>query len=85
MIDIARAIRSQLGEAARKVPSRVLPDWAVKLVGFFDPTARQIIPELGREVRIDNTLTRDALPMTFIPATDAAAAMARSLIALKVV
>jgi dihydroflavonol-4-reductase len=85
MIDIARAIRSQLGEAARKVPSRALPDWAVKLVGFFDPTARQIIPELGREVRIDNTLTRDALPMTFIPATDAAAAMARSLIALKVV
>ena len=85
MIDIARAIRSQLGEAARKVPSRVLPDWAMKLVGFFDPIARQIIPELGREVRVDNTLTREALPMTFIPAGEAAAAMARSLIELKVV
>jgi excisionase family DNA binding protein len=33
----------------------------------------------------DNTLTRDALQMTFIPAADAAAAMARSLIELKVV
>ena len=85
MIDIARAIRSQLGELARKVPSRELPDWMVKLVALFDPTARQIIPELGREVRVDNMLTRDALQMTFIPAADAAAAMARSLIELKVV
>jgi len=85
MIDIARAIRSQLGEVARKVPSRELPDWMVKLVALFDPTARQIIPELGREVRVDNMLTRDALQMTFIPAADAAAAMARSLIELKVV
>lgn len=63
----------------------MLPDWMVKLVALFDPTARQIIPELGREVRVDNTLTRDALQMTFIPAADAAAAMARSLIELKVV
>ena len=85
MIDMASAIRSQLGEAARKVPTHVLPNWAVKLVALFDPTARTIVPELGREVRMDNTLTRDALQMTFIPAADAAAAMARSLIDLKVV
>jgi dihydroflavonol-4-reductase len=85
MIDIARAIRSQLGKAARKTPSRELPNWAVKLVALFDPAARQIIPNLGREIRVDNTLTREALQMTFIPAADAAAAMARSLIELKVV
>ena len=85
MIDVARAIRSQLGEVARKVPSRALPNWIVKFVALFDPTARQIVPELRREVRVDNTLTRDALQMTFIPAADAAVAMARSLIELKVV
>jgi dihydroflavonol-4-reductase len=85
MIDMARAIRSQLGNAARKVPSREFPNWVVKLVALFDPTVRQIIPDLGREIRMDNTLTRDALQMTFIPAADAAAAMARSLIELNVV
>jgi len=85
MIDMTRAIRSQLGKAARKVPSRELPNWVVKLVALFDPTARQILPELGREVQMDNTLTRDALQMKFIPATDAAAAMARSLIEMKAV
>lgn len=85
MIDIANAIRSRLGEAARKVPSRELPNWMVKLVALFDPPARTIVPLLGQEVRVDNTLTRDALQMTFIPAAEAAAATARSLIELKVV
>ncbi|MDH4282873.1 MAG: aldehyde reductase [Myxococcales bacterium] len=85
MIEIARAIHSGLGEVARKVPSRELPNWVVKLVALFDPTARQIVPELGREVRFDNTLTRETLDVTFIPATEAAVAMARSLIDLNVV
>ena len=85
MGEIAKAIKSQLGDAARKVPSRDLPDWVVKLVGLFDPKARQLIPELGREVNVDNTLTRETLQMTFRPATDAAAAMAQSLIDLDVV
>jgi len=73
------------GDVARQVPSRALPDWMLKFVALFDPTARQITPELGREVRVDNGLTRDALQMTFVPAADAAAAMARSLIERKVV
>ena len=85
MIDMARAIKAELGKPARKVPSRELPDWAVKLVSLFDPAARQIIPDLGREVRVDNTLTREALPMPFVPAGEASAAMARSLIELGVV
>ncbi|MBT8470690.1 MAG: aldehyde reductase [Deltaproteobacteria bacterium] len=85
MGEIAKAIRMQLGDVARRVPSRDLPDWVVKLVGVFDPKARQLLPELGREVHVDNTLTRETLQMTFMPATDAAAAMAQSLIDLNVV
>jgi hypothetical protein len=61
MVGIANAIRPQLGAAARKVPSRELPDWMVKLVALFDPTARTIVSELGPEVRVDNRLTRDVL------------------------
>jgi len=85
MIDIARAIRASLGEAARKVPSRVLPDWAVRLAGIFDPTARLAVPELGKELRVDTALTRRTLGITFIPAPEAAAAMAKSLLDLKLV
>jgi dihydroflavonol-4-reductase len=82
MIDIAQAIRTGLGGAGKKAPSRDLPNWMVKLVGLFDPTAKQIVPELGRELRIDNSATRAALQMDFIPARDAAVAMAKSLIDL---
>ena len=85
LIDIAPAIRASLWDAARKVPSRELPDWAVRLAGLFDPTARLAIPELGKELKVDTSVTRRTLGITFIPAPEAAAAMARSLVELKLV
>ena len=83
MIEIASAIRERLGPYARKVPTRVLPDWAVRLAGIFDPAARLAVPELGKVVRVDNSLTRRTLGLEFIPATEAAAAMASSLVELQ--
>jgi dihydroflavonol-4-reductase len=85
MIEIARAIRDGLGPAGRKAPSRELPDWLVRLVAIFDPTARQAVCDLGRRFDVDNTLTRRALGLDFIPADQAAVAMARSLAELKLV
>ena len=46
--EMALALKSRLGTAARKVPTRELPDWLVKLVAMFDPTVRQIVPDLGK-------------------------------------
>jgi dihydroflavonol-4-reductase len=83
MIEIARAIRAELGTAARKVPSRELPDWMIRLVALFDPTARQAVPELGKWIEVDNSETRRALGMNFIPSSEAAVAMARSLVQLQ--
>jgi dihydroflavonol-4-reductase len=85
LIEISQAIRARLGDDARKAPTRVLPDWAVKLAALFDPAARLAVPELGKQLRVDNTLTRRTLGITFIPAPEAAAAMAKSLIELKLV
>jgi dihydroflavonol-4-reductase len=82
LIEVARALRESLGPAARKVPTRVLPDWAVKLVSVFDPMARQAVPDLGKQFRVDTGPTRQALGLTFIPAGEAAAAMGRSLVEL---
>jgi dihydroflavonol-4-reductase len=85
LLQIAAAIRDDLGPAARRVPIRELPDWAVRLAGLFDPAARLAVPELGKQVRVDNSATRRTLGIEFIPAPEAAAAMARSLIDLKLV
>ncbi len=84
-LDIARPIREQLGRAARKLPSRELPDFLVRLVALFDPTARLILPELGFAFQVDNTRTRRALNMDFIPVSESAPATASSLIALGLV
>ena len=85
LIDIARALRERLGEAARRAPSRELPDWAVKLVGLFDPAARMAVPELGKHLRVDASRTRRTLGIEFIPADEAVAATGRSLVELGLV
>jgi dihydroflavonol-4-reductase len=85
MIDIARALRQHLGDAARKVPTRELPNWAVRLAALYDPGARLAVPELGKFVPVDTARTRQELGMEFIPADEAVAAMGRSLIELGLV
>jgi nucleoside-diphosphate-sugar epimerase len=82
-IEIAHAIREALGPAGRKAPRFELPDWMIRLVAIFDGTARQAVPDLGRQMGLDNSLTRRTLGMDFIPSREAAVAMARSLVDLK--
>jgi dihydroflavonol-4-reductase len=84
-IEIAQAIREALGPAGRKAPRFELPNWLVRLAAIFDPTTRQAVPDLGRQMPLDNSLTRRTLGMDFIPSREAAVAMARSLIELKLV
>jgi nucleoside-diphosphate-sugar epimerase len=48
LIEIARALKEQMGEQARRVPTRQLPGWLVRLARFKDPAVKQIIPELGK-------------------------------------
>jgi nucleoside-diphosphate-sugar epimerase len=85
LVEIARAIRDQLGDAGRKAPNRELPDWLVKLFGLFDTGAKLAVPDLGKVLRADTALTRRTLGFEFIPARDSAVAMARSLIELGLV
>ncbi len=47
MADVARVLREGLGQQARKVPKRRLPDFLVRLSALFDPVVRQIVGELG--------------------------------------
>ena len=85
MLDMARAIKASLGAVARKVPARPMPDWVLKMVAIFDPVARQAVADLGRWYGVDNTQTRRALGMEFIPASKAASDMADSLVKLGLV
>jgi len=79
-LDMMRPIKARLGERARKVPSRNLPNWVIRAIALFDPAARAVLPELGLERQVDNSATRRALPMTFRPVEESAPAMAESLL-----
>jgi dihydroflavonol-4-reductase len=48
MSDIARILRERVGDLAKKVPARKLPDVLVRLVGLFDPKVRGQLFELGK-------------------------------------
>ena len=48
LTEIAWALKERMGERARRVPTRQLPDWLVRLARFKDPAVKQIIPELGK-------------------------------------
>ncbi len=47
MLDIAKVLKARLGDAAKKVPTRQLPNWLVRLAARFDPGMRQLLPLLG--------------------------------------
>jgi nucleoside-diphosphate-sugar epimerase len=46
MLDIARVLKARLGDAARKVPARQLPNWLVRFAARFIPTLRPLVPLL---------------------------------------
>lgn len=48
MPQIAGVLRQRLGEPARRVPRRALPDWLVRLAGRFNTEIGDLVPLLGQ-------------------------------------
>lgn len=80
MSDISRTLRSQLGQAASKVPTRTLPDFVFRLIALLDPSLRAMIPRLGRKHRHTSAKAREVLGWRPRPAPVTLADCARSLI-----
>ena len=81
MKEIASALRSGLGERAAKVPTRALPDFAVRLLALFLPPLRMLAADLGRENRITSEKARRVLGFAPRPATATLVDCAESLLA----
>jgi nucleoside-diphosphate-sugar epimerase len=82
MQQIALVLKKRMGDAASRVPTRVLPDWLVRLVSLTDPTVAQFIPELGKVKNATNAKARRLLGWTPRSNEDALAATAESLLQL---
>ena len=82
MRDIALVLRQRLGEAARRVPVRELPDWLLRVVALVDKSVGQIVPELGRRKNASSEKARRLLGWTPRTADEAIVATAESLLRL---
>jgi nucleoside-diphosphate-sugar epimerase len=82
LLDIAHVLKSRMGASAKKVPTRELPNWLVRLAALRDPAIKQILPELGK--RKNATHEKAARLLGWSPRSneDAIVATAESLIRL---
>ncbi len=85
MSDIAKVLREGLGKQARKVPTRRLPNWAVRIAALFDPMVRQVLGELGNRRESPPVHAREKLGWIPRPAEESILDTARSMIALGIV
>lgn len=80
MIDVANMLTANLGEQAKKVPTRKMPDWLLKLFALVRPELKQLVAELGNVRGGDSRHAMDTLGWTMRPPEEAILATARSLI-----
>lgn len=85
ILEIARILRSRMGEAAKRVPTRELPDWLVKLARFKESAVKQIIPELGKRKNASGEKAQRLLGWSARSCEDSVVATAESLVRLGLV
>lgn len=81
MEDVARMLRTELGDRASKVPQRRLPDFVLRLGSLFDPTLRMVTPNLGRKHVASSAKARRVLGWKPRPVKTTVLDCAQSLIA----
>jgi dihydroflavonol-4-reductase len=80
MLDVAKVLKRRLGATAKRVSTRELPDWAVRLAAPFIPAMRARLPELGKVKNATSEKARRLLGWAPRPAEDAIVAAAESLV-----
>ena len=58
--EIAITLKARLGDVAKGVSTRELPNWLMQVAAMFSPVVRQIVPELGK-VNASNEKARGVL------------------------
>jgi len=82
---IAAILKEQLGEEARKVPTRTMPDFLVRFAALFDPLVKAVVGELGSVRNLDASHAKARLGWVARPAEESIVDTARSLIDLGIV
>jgi len=79
MLDVAKILKRRMGELAKKVPTRQLPNWLVRIAAMRDPAIKLIVPELGKRKNATNEKARRMLAWAPRSNEDSVIATAESL------
>ncbi len=82
LAEVASVLRDRLGEAAKRVPTRVAPDLLVRALALFDGSLRSIVGDLGKRSWFSSEKARATLGWTTRPVEDSIVDCARSLVQL---
>jgi dihydroflavonol-4-reductase len=82
ILDIARVLKDRMGAAAKRVPTRELPNWMVRIAALLDPAVKQSLPELGKVKNGTNEKARRVLGWAPRSSEEAIVATAESLVRL---
>jgi dihydroflavonol-4-reductase len=85
VLQIAQMLKAGAGDAARKVPTRPLPNWLMRVVALLDPAVKLVLPELGKHKNATNEKARRLLGWAPRSPREAVLATARTLLELGLV
>ena len=85
MVELARMLKSRMGAVAKKIPTRELPNWLVRVAALREPAVKQIIPELGKEKNATNEKAKRMLEWAPRSNEECIVATAESLVRLGLV
>ncbi len=80
--EVARMLKARMGKAAARVPTRLLPNWLLRVLALFDRSVALVVPELGKVREVSNDKARRVLGWTPRSNEEAIVASAQSLLAL---
>lgn len=78
--DMAKMLDDEFRPLGYCVPTKVAPNFILKIGSWFDPTLKMIVPVLDKEVKLDNTKIREDFGFQFRDAKTTVVDMAYSLI-----
>jgi nucleoside-diphosphate-sugar epimerase len=61
MKQVGAILKAHLGDAARRVPSRSIPNAVVRIASVFSPEFRPVVPDLGYVKKVSNEKARHVL------------------------
>jgi dihydroflavonol-4-reductase len=80
MPEVATTLRERLGDAAKRVPTRVAPNLLIRAMALFDGSIRTVVGDLGKRAWFSSQKARSQLGWNTRPVEDSIEECARSLL-----